>query len=153
MTEHLQMTVQITPEMIHFTGRCNDLTRELNKRGIPFIGFSKDRIDFDEDEDVTQEQMNEANQVLAEWDWDILPVPPQITATQAKLALYNSNLYDLVYTKVAEAMALPGGMKYQIIWEAANWFRDSRELNELAAQVPLTDEQIDNLFRYAATIV
>lgn len=148
MTE-FPTTVTITTENVQFTGRANDLSRRLTKAGIPFLGLARDRIDFAEG--ITQEAQDLGNGILAAWDWDAPPVPDQVTATQAKLALVDAGLYEAIEAWVAGEEAYPDGIRYRIVWNAATWYRTSQELNEIATDIGLTGDQIDDLFRLAAT--
>ena len=83
---------------------------------------------------------------------DAASVPKQITGTQAKLALLQAGLYEAIETYVNAAEAYPNGVRYRIVWDAANWLRNSPELGEIAGELGLDDGQIDDLFRRAATL-
>lgn len=75
-------------------------------------------------------------------------VPQVITIRQAKLALLQAGLFDDVEGAIAQATRT-----VQIEWESATEFR--RDWPALLAMQPalgLTDEQIDDLFRLAATL-
>lgn len=149
MTDDLQLTVQITPEMIAFTDRANALGRALEAAGVPYVSLLRDRIEFPPE--TSQEQQDVGDAILAAWDWDAPPVPAQMTATQAKLALIDAGLYEAVDFWITGAETESGGFRYRVVWDAANWYRTSRELNEIAGEIGLTDAQVDDLFRLAAT--
>lgn len=77
------------------------------------------------------------------------PVPRVVTNFQARAALMQADLFDTVNTAVmggTDALAKQA-------WEYANEItRDGALVNSLAAGLGLTAEQLDDLFRQAATI-
>lgn len=75
-------------------------------------------------------------------------VPATITRTQARLVLHRAGLLE----KVLEVIA-SGGVEAQIWYEANEWNRASPVLAGMAQALGFTDEQVDNLFRAAGTIV
>ncbi|MBP0492882.1 hypothetical protein [Roseomonas indoligenes] len=76
------------------------------------------------------------------------PVPASITPRQARLALLQAGLLDEVDAAVAAA-----GRAAQLEWEYATVVERSGTLVEsLAAGIPLTDQQVDNLFRTASSL-
>ena len=75
-------------------------------------------------------------------------VPASVTAFQARAALLAAGLLDDVEAAVAAADRLT-----QTAWEYALAFeRTSPTIAALAAAIGLTDQQLDDLFRVAATI-
>lgn len=95
------------------------------------------------------------------WTWDgesfappddpapeAAPVPPVISRFQARAALLQVGLLNAVEQAVSQAEPL-----VQLAWaEAIEWRRDSAALNKIAAALGLTETDMDNLFRLAATI-
>ena len=79
-------------------------------------------------------------------------VPLLVTATQAKLALIDAGLYEYADGMVSVREGEPGGYRFRVVWDAANWYRSSPELNAIAADMGLTEEQVDGLFIAAAGI-
>lgn len=89
-------------------------------------------------------------------EWEVVaaeapavPVPQVISRRQAKQALLQTGLLDVADA----AIATSGDRAAQIDWADAQEFR--RDWPALAAMQPalgLTDEQIDDLFRLAATL-
>lgn len=80
------------------------------------------------------------------------PVPQSVTRRQARLALLQAGLLDLVETAI-ESMDEPARSAARIEWEDATEIRrDHALIAALAAEVELTDEQIDNLFKAAAAL-
>ncbi len=76
------------------------------------------------------------------------PVPESISPRQARLALLAAGLLD-----AAEAAVNQAGPVAKIYWEyAVEWRRDEPVLIQLAAALGLTPEQLDDLFRQAATL-
>jgi acyl-CoA reductase-like NAD-dependent aldehyde dehydrogenase len=76
------------------------------------------------------------------------PVPASITARQARLALLQAGLLDQVDAAVAAA-----DRAAQLEWEYATTIdRGSALVQGLAANVPLTDAQLDALFTVAAAL-
>ena len=125
------------------------LHNRLSRMGLPVIGVSRNRLDFEDG--ATEQQQLDAQAVFDAWDWDAPPVPAQVTATQAKLALIDAGLYEAVDWWIVGAEATPDGYRYRVVWDATNWYRNSQELNEIAADMGLTESQVDDLFRLAAT--
>ncbi|QDD62639.1 hypothetical protein EJD96_00020 (plasmid) [Herbaspirillum seropedicae] len=77
------------------------------------------------------------------------PVPASVTQSQARRALLAAGKLAAVETAVAAA-----DQDTQIVWQyAATVERGSPFVAALAAAVGLTDAQIDDLFRRAATFV
>jgi hypothetical protein len=76
------------------------------------------------------------------------PVPTSITARQARLALLQADLLDQVDAAVAKA-----DRAAQVEWQYASTIdRHSTLVASLAASVPLTDAQLDQLFKAAAAL-
>jgi protein-disulfide isomerase-like protein with CxxC motif len=128
---------------------CRDLTRRLAAAGVPVTGISRDRIDYADE--ATVEQRADGDAILAAWDWDATPVPNRVTATQAKLALIDAGLYEYADGMVSVREGEPGGYRFRVVWDATYWYRTSPELNDIAADMGLTEAQVDDLFRLAAT--
>lgn len=139
------------PEVIPPTspGQLLTLHNRLAMLGIPAIGVARDRLDFADE--ATPPQRAAAEDLFDAWDWDAPPVPAQVTATQAKLALIDAGLYEAVDFWITGAEASSDGFRYRVVWDAGHWYRTSHELNEIAADMGLTDSQVDDLFRLAAT--
>ena len=75
------------------------------------------------------------------------PVPDKVSAFQARAALFEMGLLD-----AATAITQSAGGEILLAWEYATEFRrDSAAINGLAPHLNLTDNDIDNLFRLAAT--
>jgi hypothetical protein len=75
-------------------------------------------------------------------------VPASVTRFQARAALLAAGLLDDVEATIAGADRF-----VQIAWaDAASFERTSPTIAALAAALGLTDQQIDDLFRAAATI-
>lgn len=76
------------------------------------------------------------------------PVPVEVTQAQAKIALERAGLYA-----AAEAAINAAGVEAQIWWNCALTFRrDHPLIGAMAAALGITEEQVDDLFRVAATI-
>ena len=129
--------------------RILTLHNRLSMLELPVVGVARDRIDFAAE--ATEPQRAAAESLFAAWDWDAPPVPAQVTATQAKLALIDAGLYEAVDSWIQAEEGSPDGYRYRVVWDAGNWYRTSRELNEIATDLGLTDAQVDDLFRLAAT--
>lgn len=69
-----------------------------------------------------------------------------VTAAQAKLALYNAGLYDMVLTAVSQIGYEPIRIYFD---NATEWHRNHPYLLGLAAELELTEEQVDALFEAA----
>lgn len=77
------------------------------------------------------------------------PVPQSVSMFQARTALRRAGLLAAVEATVAAS----GDPEIQDAWEYATEFpRTSPTIAALAAQIGLTDAQVDDLFRVAATI-
>lgn len=80
------------------------------------------------------------------------PAPEVISMRQARQALYQSSLLDQVNTFIA---AIPGadGDKARIAWEyAGNVEKTNPLVIQIAAALPLTDQQVTDLFALGATL-
>lgn len=76
------------------------------------------------------------------------PVPRSVTARQARLALNAAGLLDDVDAAIAASPR-----EVQLTWEYATEIeRDNPILAQVAAGFGLTSEQMDDLFRQAATL-
>lgn len=76
------------------------------------------------------------------------PVPVAVTPRQARLALLGAGLLDTV-----EAAIAAGPRADQITWEfAVDVRRDYPMIANLGTALGLTSEQVDDLFRTAATL-
>lgn len=74
---------------------------------------------------------------------------PGVSAAQAKLALYNAGLYDLVVTAVSQT----GYEPIRIFFDNANeWHIDNPYVRGLAAELELTEERVAELFTAAAAL-
>ncbi|SMH29794.1 hypothetical protein [Azospirillum agricola] len=77
------------------------------------------------------------------------PVPASVSAFQARAVLHRSGLLPAVEA----AMTASDDAEARLAWEyAVEFVRAGPLLTAVAAQLGLTDEQIDDLFREAATI-
>lgn len=77
-----------------------------------------------------------------------VPVPALVSARQIKLALLSDGLLDQVDT-----FATAQDRAVQISWEYATEFqRQDALLLAMATAFGMTDEQVDDLFRLAATL-
>lgn len=79
-------------------------------------------------------------------------VPASVTSSQAKRAMIYSGVYEAIEAYVMAVQDYPLGLVYQIVWDAPFWFRNSPELGTLAAELGMTAEQVDDLFRLAGTL-
>tara|TARA_R110000782_G_scaffold263592_1_gene356302 strand:- start:812 stop:1207 length:396 start_codon:yes stop_codon:yes gene_type:complete len=71
-------------------------------------------------------------------------VPQSVSAYQAKAALFDFGIYDLVNSWINSDKA---DFKTKLVWENAGTFnRNSHFLEKLAPKFNLTDDQIDSLF-------
>lgn len=77
------------------------------------------------------------------------PVPQVVSRFQARAALHAAGLLS----SVEDAIATGADVFTQIAWaDAAEFRRNSPTIAALAAALGLSEEQVDNLFRQAATI-
>jgi hypothetical protein len=94
----------------------------------------------------------ETEQLLWDGAWSVVPLPPPpvpdaVTPAQAKLALHAAGLLDAAEVAVATA-----GVEAQIYWTSALTFERQHPLIlSIGAALGLTEAQIDDLFRDAAT--
>lgn len=104
--------------------------------------------------DAALAEVEALQQLLAEYQTpvDENGVPKQVTMRQAQLALLGAGLLDLVEDAIA---AIPGdaGRAAQITWTKSSAVQRTNPLiNQLAAGLGLTGQQIDALFIQAATL-
>jgi hypothetical protein len=77
-------------------------------------------------------------------------VPSRITRRQGRLALLDADMLDAVEALMADP-ATPRAVR--ITYEdATEWWRSDPMIASFAASLALTDEQVDDLFRLAATL-
>jgi hypothetical protein len=78
------------------------------------------------------------------------PIPQTVSRFQARAALYQAGLLDQVETLMSDPAT---DMIAKLAWADAQEFkRESPTIKALAAELGLTDTQLDDLFRQAATI-
>lgn len=75
------------------------------------------------------------------------PVPTSVTPAQARVALVNAGLFDAADAAVNATGV--NGATWQWWHYALSFRRDSLTLNQLAAILTLTSDQVDDLFRAA----
>ena len=81
------------------------------------------------------------------------PIPASITRRQAKLALLGAGLLDAVQPAIDAIPDATMRSAAQIDWDDALEFeRNNATLAALAADLGLTPDQLDDLFRTAATL-
>lgn len=91
----------------------------------------------------------EAGEISATWGSTLPPVPAKVSAMQLKQALLQLELLDLV-----EAAVAGGPRALQIYFaETSEFHRIHPELVALATALGKTAEEIDQVFRLAATIL
>ncbi len=105
-----------------------------------------------QDEEVPQRPSANHTWNGSSWVAAPLPVPAVVTMRQARLALLQSGMLSQVNTAVA---AMPGasGDAARIEWEFSSTVERNRPLvQSLVGALGLTDAQLDDLFRLAATL-
>ena len=122
-------------------------------------GCSVDGLSFEGGEivihyrdDATEENRASASSIVDGWDWTWTPVPSAVTGTQAKVALLQSGLYEAIEAWILAEEPQPNGIRYRIVWDSANWYRNLPGLAEIAASLGMTGEQLDDLFRLADSL-
>lgn len=85
------------------------------------------------------------------------PVPSGVSAAQAKQALWQTAPKDPAYaTLLAQVDALVGAHPYEpvrIFFNNANvWERSNAYVSGIGAEIPLSDAEMDDLFRLAAPL-
>lgn len=104
-------------------------------------------------DDALEKTLDEGETWLPVENWEyILPVPDKVTHTQAKLALLDAGLYEGIELFISMEPDAYTKLRYQIVWNANDWFRASVELNAIATSIGMTSGQIDDLFRAAALV-
>lgn len=109
-----------------------------------------------DDEDLPKyleyaEWINSGNSPEYFYEEPLPPVPSLVSRFQARAALYQAGLLDQVNTIMADQNT---PMMAKLAWQDAQEFRrDSSLVQSMGATLGMTDEQLDNLFRLAATIV
>ncbi|AMV16610.1 hypothetical protein [Planctomyces sp. SH-PL14] len=146
------MTIQ---QMQQFRGSSEDLSRRLVRAGIAFETIARDRIDFAEG--VSQELQDLGNSILATWDWEAPFCPESVYMFQLRKAMretlivpgapqYGDTLSALeAYIEAAEDADLADE------FAAAEVRRDHQTVEGLALMFNWTDDNVDDLFRLAAT--
>jgi hypothetical protein len=77
-----------------------------------------------------------------------VPVPEIVSRFQARAALMDAGLLDAVEAAIDQA-----GPRERLAWaETVEWNRDSPTIAAIGAALGLTSDQIDDLFRRAASI-
>lgn len=85
--------------------------------------------------------------------WPIQPVPQSVSRAQGKAALIQAGLWSAVVAYV-DAMTDPTekALAEVALNDTTEWLRTSPFLNQAAITLGLTETQLDDLFRTAATI-
>lgn len=85
--------------------------------------------------------------------WPIQPVPQSVSRAQGKAALIQAGLWSAVVAYV-DAMTDPTekALAEVALNDTTEWLRTSPFLNAAATALGLTETQLDDLFRMAATI-
>lgn len=103
---------------------------------------------------VSQDYQGPAPENSQGWRWDgseiveVTPVPTSVTPRQVRLLLLQQGLLDEV-----EAMIATQDRATKITWEFAEEFRrDNPLLTSLAANLGLTEQQIDQFFIAASAL-
>ena len=110
---------------------------------------------------VPDDMGNRHRQMIAEWEaegntiapYEPAPAPlPILSARQFRLGLHTNGLLASVQSSI-DAMEEPDKTAAQIEWEYATQIeRDHPLVQNLSAQLGLTDEQIDAMWREAAAL-
>lgn len=96
-----------------------------------------------------QAQLDTANATIESLQSQPLPAEPVVTALQGRLALHSEGLLETVQKTID---SLPSDDPSRLYWEYATQFhRHNPILLQIAALLALTDQQIDDLFKLAAT--
>ncbi|WP_343698840.1 hypothetical protein [Caulobacter sp.] len=78
------------------------------------------------------------------------PVPDKVSRMQAKQALLHFGLLD----QFDDAIATSGDRSLQLYWaETSEFHRNHSKVSQLGESQGLTSAQLDDLFRFAATVV
>jgi hypothetical protein len=86
-------------------------------------------------------------------DAPLEPVPNEVTMRQARLALLGAGLLDSVEPALAEIADVTTRRAAEIAWEYSTEVqRDDALVMQLAGALGLTADQVDDLFRAAATL-
>lgn len=121
--------------------------------GLPFSWGGDGSFTFAEG--MAQAQIDAVMAVYAAHDPDAVlpdPVPEVVTMRQARLALLQSGLLATVQSAV-DAMPGAEGDAARIEWEFSSTVERNRPLvQSLGAALSLTEAQLDDLFRIAATL-
>ena len=147
--------IPTTAQMQQFRGRSEDLSRRLVRAGVPFVGLARDRIDFADG--ASQEMQDLGNGILAAWDWEDPFCPESVYMFQLRKAMretlivpgapqYGDTLAALeAYIEAAEDADLADE------FSASEVRRDHQTVEGLALMFNWTDDNVDDLFRLAAT--
>lgn len=91
-----------------------------------------------------------AGGVIAAYVEPLAPVPPSVSAFQARAALARAGLLAAVQVQVE---AMPADDERRLAWDHAQGFeRTSPTIAAFASALGLSEAQVDDLFRAAATI-
>lgn len=95
---------------------------------------------------LVRKRLDLSTGVFADVPVDTQPV--QVSPAQAKLALYNAGLLDQV-----EGLVSAAPTPVRIFYESAGyWTRSNPYIAAIAAELGLTDQQVDDLFAAAALL-
>ena len=83
-----------------------------------------------------------------------IPVPQQVTRAQGKVVLIQMGLWEQVQAYVAAIEApMQKAIAEVAVYETLHWQRDSAFLNQAAAALGITQEQMDQLFIQASQVM
>ena len=71
-----------------------------------------------------------------------------VSRFQAKVALHDANLLDQVESYIAQT----DNVRLKFAWQEASFKRNSALIAAVAGELGLSDDQVDDLFEYAANV-
>lgn len=114
------------------------------------LAATVETLTTERDAAIANEEAMQARIDELEAELDAVLNPPAVTSItrrQGRLALLAAGLLADV-----EAMVVQSGAEAQINYDAATWYRSDPVLNQMAAALGMTEEQLDNLFLLASSL-
>lgn len=139
-----------TPDLPPEYDKVNEIPIYLDSEGRPPIGGTVGSGSW---EVIPVPEIEESEQNDPD-EYDSDGVPLMITRAQGKAALLLAGLWATVESVVASIEdELERKLTEVAVYEQVTWLRDSPTLNNLAAQVGLNKEDVDQLFMQAKNII
>lgn len=159
MFTHPDNLISIHPSMIRQSHPDISFPPTISIEHVEELGYLA--IEYDDQPELEPNEIAEPGEIRIEdgrayQSWTVLQVPEptihEVTMRQARLALLQSELLHLVDPAI-ESMDEPARSAARIEWEYSQTIeRQHTFVQQLGTALELSEEQVDSLFRLAASL-